>query len=182
MNLCIDFDQTIVYNNLIASTSKELGYFYKHSDVRDWYFSTFPRDFRVELYKRFEQSKYMVDNLTIINGVIDKLNQWKRDKHKIYIITARSEKIRKDTIKFASSNFNMIDKLYFVDIGESKENYWKKLKCDIWIDDNPNDIESACKLNIKTYCINNKYTKYNNYLKLLKLNIDFVHSVADINL
>ena len=71
----------------------------------------------------------------------------------------------------------MITKIYVFSWGEKKEGVFKRLKLDMWVDDNPKDIVSAVKLGIKTIMISNEKTVYNHNLRK---DVDWVEKIENI--
>ena len=181
MRIGLDLDNTILESKLFELTFKEFGKKYVHPI--DWPMSNFPKNIRDELWKRFNSTYYMChsDVVAPIKNSIKKLRDWKKEKHELIIITARNKEIRLETRKMINKLFPMITKIYFVSCGEKKENVLKRLKLDVWIDDNPTDVLSAIKLGIDTYLISNEKTKYNHDLRK-RSDVKWFESIEKINL
>lgn len=180
----IDLDTTLVGSNiLIEDTSKKLGYNYTLKDITDWHFDCFPEDLRNELFKRFTMKEYMCNKkyMPPIEGANRKLREWKKQGHKLILITARARQIRFETRKMINKYFPKFNKIIFVNMGKPKKNIFKREYLTHWIDDNADDCKAAVDMNIETYLISNNYTHYNWNMRKYK-NIKTVKSINDIKL
>jgi uncharacterized HAD superfamily protein len=180
MKIGLDLDNTILESKLFEMTFREFGKRFVHAI--DWPMSNFPKDIRDVIWKRFNSNYFMCheDVVFPIKNSIDKLKEWKKQKHELIIITARNKEIRMETRKMINKLFPMITKMYFVSCGEKKENVFKRLKLDVWIDDNPVDVMSALDLGIDIYMISNEKTLYNHHLRKNK-EIKWFKSIEKIN-
>ncbi len=183
MNIGLDYDNTLVDSsyNAIALAEENTGIkapSYNH----DWHFTGFPKKLVVEIQRLFKDDMFM-NNVFTFRTVVPTLYKWKKAGHKLIIITARAEEVRKGTKFMVKRIFPMIDKLLFVDIGGDKTELMKKEKLDIWIDDSPHGILQADALGIKTYLIHNKYTKcYNSIITKKYKNVTKIKVISEINL
>jgi len=183
MIIGLDYDNTLVDTsyNTIALAEENLGIkapSYNH----DWCFSGFPKPLVDEITRLFKDDSFM-NNVFTFRTVVPTLYKWKKAGHKIIIITARAPEVRKGTRQMVKRIFPMVDKLLFVDMGQSKSEIMKKEKLDIWIDDAPHGVLQSKELGIKTYLIHNKYTKcYNSEVAKKHRDIRKVKVISDINL
>lgn len=182
-NIGLDFDNTLVKTkqNAIKIAAKSLGIRIDLSKPRGYNFEEYPLELKSKIFEMFDDPKHATD-LTILPGVIKKLEEWKLDCHKLIVITARNEPIREATRHYVEKYFPMIDELHFVDMGSSKVEKQQELKIDIWIDDSPIDVPAAYKAGIQSFLISNSDTPYNEPLKKTPGNfVSFFTSIADIN-
>lgn len=178
-----DLDTTLVNSSLIESTARELGFNITRKDIQDWEFSTFPNPLKEEIINRFYSPYYMCDPnfVSPVKGARQIINDLKKAKHKIVIITARTKNIRFRSKILINRLFPRFDKVVFVEFGESKNKIFKREKLNYWIDDNPKDCVSAVKLGIETYMICNEFTKYNWGVKNTK-GLNLIESVCDFKI
>lgn len=167
MNICIDFDDTLVYSKICKYASQILGYNYSRKDIETWDLQPFPKNLRDLMYKMFSINYYMNDTIKPIEGSQETVKKWLENGHKVYIITARVKQIREKTIEKVNELFPGITGLRFVDFNESKVSILKELNADIWIDDAPHGIKDSLNAGIKTIMICNEYTKYNHDLTFI---------------
>lgn len=165
LNIGLDFDNTLVYarRDALKIAAKEFGIKLSYKKPRDYNYSEYPENMRKRIYELFRTPEFSVD-LEIIPGAQDKLNEWKRLGHRLFIITARDLPIREVTDKFISVNFSVVDELHYVDMGTSKAGKFEDLNLDVWIDDSPIDVLVSSKLGIRTCLISNLSTPYNEHL------------------
>ena len=180
MIIGIDLDQTLVYMEesvvkIAAKNTKTKSYPKRF----DYNFSEFPEEMRKEIFRLFEDPIYM-KRIVPLPGAVNKLNQWKKEGHKIVIITARDLSVEEVTREAVKKYFPMVDALHFVGIGNSKEVLFKSEKIDVWVDDNPKDVIASTKMGIRTCLISNSHTCYNWDIKG-KVMAHVYTSVADVN-
>ena len=193
MNIGLDIDQTMYHLDVVDRVSHLLGLNYKTEDVKHWMYDKqringFPKYFTDLVFAHFDKPDYMC-KLKSYNGVYHKLLEWINARHKLYVISARKPSVQIETVQMLIKDFGsgFFESIHFVEHKtNAKENLFKELKLDIWIDDNPKDIENACHLGLMVYGINNKYTKYNDRMVLKCLqdfdNFEMVKGIKDINL
>lgn len=184
MNICIDFDDTLIYSKITKYASEILHYKFTRKDILTWDLEPFPKDLKELIYKMFKWNFYMNETIKPIKGSQEKVNEWISKGHNVYIITARCPEIRTETIDKVNELFPNITGLRFVGLNESKIGILKDLKADVWIDDAPHGITDSLFANISTIMICNEYTKYNWHLKEFTENVNFtiVDSVNDIDI
>lgn len=115
----------------------------------------YSKTIRDTMYGLFTNNIYMTDlkTLPFSEYIIDWL---KKEKYKIYIITARHIKVRKSTVSFIKCAFNIPESnVRFVNPYESKANIFENLMLDYWVDDNEHDVSVAVSLGIRTFHITN---------------------------
>jgi 5'(3')-deoxyribonucleotidase len=164
MNICIDFDDTLIYSKICKYASQILGYNYTRKDIETWDLKPFPQNLKDLMYRMFSFNYYMNDTIKPIKGSQEKVNEWLKSGHNVYIITARVAQIREKTIEKVNELFPNVTGLRFVDFNESKISILKELGADVWIDDAPHGIIDSLNAGIKTIMICNEYTKYNHHL------------------
>jgi len=180
----LDFDNTIVKTrrSAIKIAAKEIGLKIDYTKPRSYSFDEYPEDMKKIIFEKFDDCDFSTD-LTILPGARCKLKEWKEAGHKLFIITARNEPIRKATTAYIEKHLPMIDETHFVDMGTSKAEKQKELRLDFWIDDSPIDVPVAFGLGIKTMLISNSDTLYNQYLKSTPGKYTAVYDkIANINL
>jgi len=168
MKIGIDVDNTMYHLDAIDKISELLGMSYTTEDVKHWVYDKqringFPKHFTDLVFALFDDPKYM-GSLDVYDGVVDKLKQLKKDGHELYVLTARRPSVQIATVRMLNHDFGIafFDSINFVEHKtDAKLNLFKKLELDVWIDDNPKDIENACYLGMKVYGINNRHTRYN---------------------
>ena len=168
MKIGLDIDQTMYHLDAIDQVSYLLGLDFKTEDVKHWVYDKqringFPKHFTDLVFALFDDPEYM-GSLKIYDGVQEKLKEWKEAGHNLYVVSARRPNVQIASVTMLNRDFGVgfFDSIHFVEHKtDAKENLFKKLELDVWIDDNPKDIENACYIGIKTVAINNKYTHYN---------------------
>lgn len=193
MKIGIDIDNTMYHLDVVEQVSTLLNLDFKTEDVKHWLYDKqrvngFPKYFTDLIYAHFDDPNYL-GKLKLYDGVYEKLKQWKNNNHQLYIITARRPSVYIETVKMLNRDFGLgfFDGIHFVEHKtDAKEDMFKTLKLDVWIDDNPKDIENACYLGLNVYCINNQYTKYNDKTVLYCTNnydkFSVVRCIGDIYL
>lgn len=158
--ICVDLDGV-----LIGLKAVDLASNFKHSevDIIDYGLQCFSEDLRQLIFSHFHNPETMCRNVKVLEGVVETLSRWKSLGHQIFIVTARSEVIRKETVEMVNSLFPMVDGIRFVNIDESKNGVLRELGCDLFIDDAPHNLEAA-RGEFLVVMISNKYTKYNHHL------------------
>jgi len=176
----LDFDNTLVKSvvSYVKIAAEKTGV-KDYPPCHDYWFTDYPEKMREEIFKLFKDPKYM-QAMEPLPGAIKRLELWKRDGHKLIIITARDILVKEASLKCINDLFPMIDEVFFVPIGTSKEELFKDLKIDVWIDDSPFDVPTAVRLGIKTYFISNIDTFYNWEVADSKI-APVYDSVANIN-
>lgn len=183
MNIGIDIDGTMFDNFIIECVSKEHKLNYTKKDVIRWDLTGIPDVIREEVFRRYKNPLYMCNkkyNKPVIN-LKSKLETWKKQGHKLIVISARDSKVRLDTKRMLNNYFEGFDKILFVNPSSTKKFKFLNEKLDIWIDDNPKECKSAVDLGIKTFLISNQKTHYNHNIRKYK-NINVVSNISEINL
>ena len=160
MVIGIDLDSTLVDTESLITKYRK-----KHNVENleyDWKFTGYPEEFKKDIYEAFKSEA--MNCLPVFKGVPELLKKLWED-NTIYIITARAECIRAGTLNFIEKDIKYKDGVFFVDVGESKKDIFKKLKLDMWIDDAPHDLLTAKGLGIYTVMISNESTPYNHYIR-----------------
>lgn len=168
LNIGLDIDQTMYHLDAIDYISTLLNMNYKTEDVKHWVYDKqrvngFPKHFTDLVFALFDDPNYM-GNLDVYDDVQYRLGEWKLDGHKLFVISARRPSVQIETVRMLNRDFGygFFESIHFVEHKtDAKERLFKDLKLDVWIDDNPKDIDNACYLGINTYAITNEYTKYN---------------------
>lgn len=163
----LDIDQTMYFLDVIENASRLTGLNFTSEDVTHWLYdkdtNRFPQWFVNIVYAHFDDPVYM-GNLDLNIHVKQKLNKWKEMDWNLHIISARRPCVRIATIEMLNKDFGVgfFDTINFVDYKTNEKiPLFKELDLDIWIDDNPIDLEKARMNKIKTFAIYNRYTKYN---------------------
>lgn len=183
MNIGIDLDQTLI-NHLVPveeQAAKNLG-IKEYPEVNDWYFSSLTQEHKAEIMRLFDDPYFMgINGNEPIPGTQEKLYNWSLMGHKIVIITARNKPIREETEHLVDEFFPVVKKIRFTEIDQPKKDIMLEEKIDIWIDDNPKDIQTSCALGIETYLIYNDITKRYIPKEIIEtLPVIVVNSVSDI--
>lgn len=161
MVICVDLDGVLIGLKAISLASDGvLG----ESDATDYKMTCFSEELRQAIFSHFHNPKTMCEDVKVLEGVIETLSEWVYQGHKVYIVTARSEVIRKETRVMVANSFPMVTGLKFVNIDEDKNRVLRELRCDLFIDDAPHNIE-ASSTEFFTVMISNKYTRYNHFLR-----------------
>lgn len=179
MNIGLDLDGTLIDLKIVENLLVEKKINSKLLPKCDYTFSQFPAELREEIFRRFNIPFYMCSPLFAVpyKNVRNKLYEWKREGHKLLLITARNSSIHHTTKRMLNNYFPRFHKIIFVKMGESKERFFKRERLDVWIDDNPNDVHSALKLGIKTYLVSHNNTQYNFEARKL----DGIHVVESVS-
>jgi uncharacterized HAD superfamily protein len=158
LNIGFDLDETLV--DLHELIQEILIKYNLQNVLYDWKFSQIPENIRQEIYEMFKSDK-MYNDIKVIAGVKNILRRLKRF-NKLYLITARNISIKEETIQFINDTFfsEIFEEIIIV-CNESKEKYFREFKLDYWIDDNPDDLQIAKDLGIRTIMISNENTCYN---------------------
>lgn len=163
MNIGIDIDDTIsnTYEYLFSYAQKytveELGKEIKNVNrnaVTHMYATTFhnwskeeERNFLLKYYEK------VVKKVKPRQYAVEVINQWKKEGHKIYLITARFKfdtfDIEEKTKKWLQENKIEYDELILN--AEDKVVVSKNKKIDVFIDDSIKNCKSMAKSGIKTY-------------------------------
>jgi 5'(3')-deoxyribonucleotidase len=157
-----DLDSTLVdLSNVICNKiNKELGYHYKTADILDWYWECFPKDYRDRSNELYKDPIFMT-SIPPFAGAIEKLIEWNKQGHKLYVLTARSTCIAKQTKEYVKSLFSTVDETFVVGNTEDKKDLMESLKLNFWIDDSPKGAKISLDLGISTYLISNEESPYN---------------------
>lgn len=160
MIIGIDLDNTLVCSNFLEQICEKEGI--KYEPPVDWDFSNYSIEIRKAIFQSFKDPNIMC-TFKPFTGAIDTLSQFKKDGHKIIVITARNETIKKETEDYVKRLFPMVDKVIIS--GEDKTEIFKKEGIEIWIDDSPKGILDAIDLEIITIMISNDKTVYNHFVR-----------------
>lgn len=187
MKIGIDLDDTIFQNKNLANLIESYGF----ERPKLWGFKDFeikPDNDSEELmnemgnyiHEMFTDPEFMCnDNLIPFEKSIETINKMINDGHEVVIITARTKNIRNKTIELVHKYLPNVS-VKFVELGESKEECFRKENIHLWIDDSPHDILTAKKLGIKTILISNEKTLYNHDVRI---NSDYwINSIKDIDM
>ena len=150
---------------------------FKHSNLTE--------EHHTKIFELFNDPAFMC-NTYIQQPLVDtveKLREWKLKNYKLIIITAREKPVQDGTFKLVKYYFpNLIDKILFTGMWESKADCMLKEGIDVWIDDADIGVETSIKIGIKTYLIRNEHTFYNNAGALIVPKECQVESIKDIQI
>ena len=193
LNIGLDIDNTMYHLDVIERVSDLLGLNYKSKDVKHWIYdkqeiNNFPKYFTDIIFKYFDDSDYMSSLHTYL-GTKSKISLWKKQGHKLYVISARRPSVQIKTIEMLNRDFGVgfFESIHFVEHRtDAKIKLYKELNIDITIDDNPVDLQKSCENGLKVYAINNEYTQYNskklNEIEHLYPNLIRVENIGEIEL
>lgn len=177
MRIGIDLDSTLIKLPVYDIVSEEFSQSVKEEDNKDWHLSVFPDQIRHRIFQLFTDPVAMCDSVEPIEGTQETIEKWSSEGHDISLITARDLSIGLKTIKMVNKFYPSIKDINLVGMGTNKESVFKIKFLDVWIDDNPVDLLSAKKLDIRTIMVSNKYTKYNHHIRN---EVEWYKSVKDI--
>lgn len=177
----IDLDSTLIKMEAVRIASGDLGYEFTDKHSVDWNHNNFPDDLRKRIFELFNDPIHMCQNATPIEGAADKVRSWSLTGHKVVLITARPEPIRKATIEMVNNFFPSITNIRFVGFNESKVGVLRDEGVSIWVDDAPHGVEDSLRMGIRTFIISNNYTKYN-WAVRDRLLIEFPEKLTSVKL
>ncbi|WAW14457.1 5' nucleotidase, NT5C type [Peptostreptococcus equinus] len=113
-----------------------------------------------EMYKAFDtehtdiylEAKLVDDSLYVIEKLLE-------NEDKIYFVTARQKSIEHITLKWLDKVGLGKIKVYSLDGNESKVPMAKKLKCQYFIEDDPNNAKNLIKAGIEVILMDTNYNK-----------------------
>jgi len=190
-NIGIDLDGTLI--EFLTGFKKQIAMDFKIKEKDlpqqiDYFWSNFPQEFKNRVEELIEDPYFMgPENIITDIYTIDALLHFKEEGHKIIVITARSEKIRKQTEEIINRFFpNLIDKLILVKNVTDKKEKMIEEKINYWIDDAPHGCTISIELGLPTFLLYNKYTEVYSKSLFIKYRegIDFwaVKSIYEIYL
>ena len=175
----LDLDSTLVDLPVVAHISKELGLDLRDEDFHDWQFSQFPPVYASRSKELFKSVEFMC-NLLPYPGAYSKLKEWKSFGNDLILITARDRSIQGMTVKMVNDLFpNIFTYIDFVNPGQSKKDLMSKYHLDIWIDDNPRDVQTSMDLGIRSFLISNAVTSYNHEFAFHNEKNNYLLTVVD---
>ncbi|WP_242961517.1 5' nucleotidase, NT5C type [Peptostreptococcus faecalis] len=160
-NICIDIDGTMIdpyffvpYLNKL--TGKEI--------TNDQFISTNWNDvYGTEydwIYENFDINySYIYEEMNILDNVTNVINQLERSGDKVFFVTARSSEIDDITKKWISNNGLDPDLVYSLSGNGGKVSMAKKLRCDIFIEDDPENAINLDKAGIKVILLDCAYNQ-----------------------
>lgn len=160
-NICIDIDGTmsdpyffIPYLNKM--TGKELTE--KEYTSINWN-DTYGTEFQ-DIYVNFDEDYYYIyEEVELLEGaknVIDKLIE---SGDNIYFVTARSKVVDHITRKWLEDNGIDSKRVYSLSGNEGKVETAKKLNCDFFIEDDPNNAKNLLDAGFKVVLMDSNYNK-----------------------
>lgn len=163
MNIGFDLDGTLIEFMTPFIKQIAMEFHVKESDFpkqNDFYFSNFSQEFRNRLQELIIDKNFMgPGNATADIYTVYALLHFKEQEHKLIVITARAEEIRKETEDIINGFFPTIfDKVILTKCTKDKIDIMKSEKLDCWIDDNPEGCKISISLGIPTFLIYNNYT------------------------
>lgn len=187
LNIGLDLDITMYAQDFIAEAWKYFGgekpdiSSMKSWSVDDW---DVPFKYKPVIKEIFKDPDFMC-SLRLNDGVLPITNKWKRQGHKLFVITAREDNLTLPTIKMLNKDFGVG---FFEDIiiSKNKNKFFahgiQGSKLDVWVDDNFSNASAASSFGIKTFLINNEHTPYNIGLEDINKRIKNVRDFSEIDL
>jgi len=165
MNIAIDLDNTLFKNDVVDNICKK----YKVEPPRLYDLTDLPKEVKDECFDAFNDIATMCSLKPFQEGLgIDK--DLKDAGHNVYIVTARPENSRTETIKMIETYFSYFDGVYVVPNNDKRDVY-KNLDIDIVIDDHIDYINQAKEVGVGyRILVSTDDTVYNH---------DFIESVCD---
>ena len=161
MNIGLDLDDVLIDVHIIQSVIDDYNLDLTMDDIKHWDLRDLPKDAREETFRRFKDAHYNCDRVKPIEGVSETLRTWKRQGHKLIVITSRPKEIALETIDMVQNKFPDVDKVIVANHGEKKK-YMIEEHLDMFVDDAPKYIHEANEAKIpKVFLISNKHTPYN---------------------
>ena len=164
MKIGIDLDQVLVNQTWLFKRAfamfNRIYYCTKYYNFQDY-----PDEVRNLIFEWFSDNFYM-SNLPVIPEAKAFLNHLKFNDHEVFIITARPKNVIATTIDYIRNNLSENIPIIFSDKDvNTKDKIVERLKLDVWIDDNPEDVVNITNLGIRCIMISNEDTVYNWKLK-----------------
>lgn len=176
-----DLDSTLVDLSCVTDrVNMELGYNYKASDILDWNWDCFPKDYKKRGFELYSDSIFMC-SLKPISGAQEKLKSWKSKGYDIVIITARTSKIKEGTLDMVKRLFPSVDETILVEHNCSKKKSMIDKELNYWIDDAPHGVLESIELKIPTFLISHNETRYNWHVRGIH-GLNVVESIKDVNI
>ena len=159
LNICIDIDGTVTDPYYFMPFFNK--YFDKKLEPKDCYTCKIEDLYEVSIDKIIEfyinEGEEMHKSATVLEGVKDIL--WEMyEKHNLYFVTARNTKMEHITKSWMQENelppleVHSLGSYYKVDKA-------KELKCDIFIEDNPENSIQIAESGIRVFLVDTNYNK-----------------------
>ncbi|MBN2442324.1 MAG: hypothetical protein JXJ04_13300 [Spirochaetales bacterium] len=174
----IDLDETLV--KLYPALKKIYSYNkIKYVPVKTLDGKGIPDKVRIGIQEALKNPDVMC-HLKLYPFVMEKLLYLKKVKKcKLVIVTSRHDDIKEQTLHWLHKRFPVVDDVIITPpLFKIKRDTLLKNKIDLWIDDNPIEIEDVMN-DIPCIMISNRNTRYNHYLRH---KVPFVQYFFQINL
>lgn len=160
MNIGIDLDETLIdFSPVFKKAFACFGLEYQKP--KTWTMADYPEKVKEQIIQNFYDESIMC-NLEPYPDSKYFIDFMRSKGHKVYIVTARGKFLNNEP--FIKSMFD-VDGIYVVEPGESKLSVLEELEIDIWIDDNPVEIEELKKTDIELVIVKNENTLYNHHVE-----------------
>lgn len=160
-NICIDIDGTMSDPYFfIPYLNKLTGKILTKDDYTsiDWN-DTYGPEFK-DIYENFDDKyTYIYNEVELQEGVKEVIDMLVENGDNVYFVTARSHTIDKITKEWIKSKGLDASKVHSLSGNEGKVETAKKLNCDVFIEDDPNNIENLLKAGFDVIAMESNYNK-----------------------
>ena len=160
-NICIDIDGTMSDPYFfIPYLNKLTGKILTKDDYTsiDWN-DTYGPEFK-DIYENFDDKyTYIYNEVELQEGVKEVIDMLVENGDNVYFVTARSHTIDKITKEWTKSKGLDSSKVHSLSWNEGKVETAKKLNCDVFIEDDPNNIENLLKAGFDVIAMESNYNK-----------------------
>lgn len=158
-NICIDIDGTmsdpyffIPYLNKLTGKSLTKD---DYTSI-DWN-DTYGPEFKV-IYENFDDKyTYVYNEVELQKGVKEVIDMLIKNGDNVYFVTARSKTIDKVTRQWLESKGIDSSKVYSLSGNEGKVEMARNLSCDVFIEDDPNNIRNLLKAGFNVIAMESNY-------------------------
>ena len=160
-NICIDIDGTMSDPYFfIPYLNKLTGKILTKDDYTsiDWN-DTYGPEFK-DIYENFDDKyTYIYNEVELQKGVKEVIDMLIKNGDNVYFVTARSKTIDKVTRQWLESQGIDSSKVHSLSGNEGKVEMARKLSCDVFIEDDPNNIRNLLKAGFNVIAMESNYNK-----------------------